>query len=470
VAAGVTYGRPGADRAFGLSAGPTGGLTVATDDSSGYDAGLPAAGTGWYVQSARYGAGTLTQYRDGVALDNRTVAIATRPGRIAIGATLDGVPAAMDVAAVLIYDRALTETERRAVESYLQATYLGVDVPVEATAPADALGDGNLDPDSAAVNGTGTDDDAAIGAQSPAPVPASPVGDTGTAGDPEAVDPDPSTDVVDPDGEPAASPDADPDTNGSSPGTDSDHRPAPDADPGTDSSDAPAEPETDATDGDNVESAPEADDGAALSPGDSSDRDDGAASDDAGPGQSTDEQPAPDSDTQPDPDQSSPAGGSDVDGDETESGGLESPDSSDSAGGVPDVEADADPDTAVDTDTDSERDQNRDDRQSVTYTSNGGVRIEWVTGSTGTDGEPRTDGATEGEHTPTRSPGSTTESEPEQGQVPTGGANAGTDESDAAGGDHEETDGRPEPVQQPSTVTVEWDESASTTEMDQEQE
>jgi glucose/arabinose dehydrogenase len=137
--AGVTYGRPAVDRSFGLSAAADGRLRVATDGVAGFDADLPASGTGWYVQSATHGAGTLAHYRDGIAVDTRTATLATRNGRLAIGAGLDGSPGtSLDVAAVLVYDRALSQTDRLAVESYLARTYLGVVPPVANEAPTAA--------------------------------------------------------------------------------------------------------------------------------------------------------------------------------------------------------------------------------------------------------------------------------------------------------------------------------------------
>jgi glucose/arabinose dehydrogenase len=141
--AGVRYGRPGADRSLGLVAAADGRLRVATDGDAGFDADLPATGTGWYVQSAAHEAGTLTHYRDGIAVDSRTATLATRNGRLAIGAGLDGSPGtSLDVAAVLVYDRALSSADRQAVESYLARTYLGVVPPVAnqpPTAGDDAL-------------------------------------------------------------------------------------------------------------------------------------------------------------------------------------------------------------------------------------------------------------------------------------------------------------------------------------------
>jgi glucose/arabinose dehydrogenase len=143
VSAGVAYGRPAEGQAFGLVARDDGDIGVDIGGASGNspDANLPAAGTGWYVQAASLAGGTLTVYRDGIPVDERPITLDTRRDRLVIGAGLDGVPAAeMDVGAVLVYDRALSGTERRAVESYLAQRYFGV-LPPASNAPPVANND-----------------------------------------------------------------------------------------------------------------------------------------------------------------------------------------------------------------------------------------------------------------------------------------------------------------------------------------
>jgi glucose/arabinose dehydrogenase len=134
---GVTYGWPSDNEAFGVLAGGDGDLAVhGWNTAFEYGSGLPGANTGWLVQSATHEAGTFTHYRDGVAIDSRRATFETRPERLVVGAELQpGAYVPMDVAAVLIYDRALTPDERRAVESYLATTYLGATVPTDNAPP-----------------------------------------------------------------------------------------------------------------------------------------------------------------------------------------------------------------------------------------------------------------------------------------------------------------------------------------------
>jgi glucose/arabinose dehydrogenase len=403
VAAGVTYGRPGGDRAFGLTAGATGGLTVSTDESAGVDAGLPAAGTGWYVQSARYGAGTLTHYRDGIGVDERTVTLATRPGRLAVGATLEGSPAAMDVAAVLIYDRTLTETERRAVESYLQTTYLGVTGPVEATAPAGSDELGVIGADEPADNGT-------VGTQSPVPTPATPVDDADpvTGADPA----DPSTNETDAgDVEPS---ETDPAQTESTNGTDDQQ-----------SSDGTSGVGPTVGTDDRTADAPEDDDGPSASTGGDSDVD-GQPSSDGGTesNESTGDQP--------------PRDGDSVAGGETE-----------------ETEPDVDPDSSTEGETapaagaESATDTDGDDAPTSTSTPNRVITVVWAE----TDSESESD-ATGGTDDDARSDSH----EQELGQEPAGRADGDGDttgspsESGSTGddGDH------PASGQQPAVIVI-WE-------------
>jgi len=87
------------------------------------------SGTGWLVQSAILSNGTLEHFRDGQVIDTFTHTFATDySGRLVLGAEIDGTPALdMDLAAVLVYDHALSEAERQDIEAYLQLKYLTVD-------------------------------------------------------------------------------------------------------------------------------------------------------------------------------------------------------------------------------------------------------------------------------------------------------------------------------------------------------
>ena len=130
---GFSWGSPGTcpedgGGVFGLAVDGGGRLAV-----QGWCAGqdivtdVPGEGAGWMVQSTVLQDGVLRQYADGQLIDQRHHVFDTAAdGDLVLGAEIDGSPhVAMRVAAVLVYRRALDPTERFAVETYLQNTYLG---------------------------------------------------------------------------------------------------------------------------------------------------------------------------------------------------------------------------------------------------------------------------------------------------------------------------------------------------------
>lgn len=132
---GVSYGRPASscsadpNRVFGLVVDNRGELAV-QGWCLGFDfpSGNTATGDGWLMHSAVVDGGTLIQYRDGDLLGSWLHTFETDPsGDLVLGAELDGSPFLdMDLAAVLLYDRALSEAERQQVETYLQQKYFAV--------------------------------------------------------------------------------------------------------------------------------------------------------------------------------------------------------------------------------------------------------------------------------------------------------------------------------------------------------
>ncbi|MEZ6244145.1 MAG: malectin domain-containing carbohydrate-binding protein [Phycisphaerales bacterium] len=89
------------------------------------DSGVLGIDDAWMTQGAVFQGGTLVHYRDGEVIDAGAVTIATSAGPAVIGRSLDGERGTrMDVAAVLVYDRALTEPQRLSVEKYLRKKYL----------------------------------------------------------------------------------------------------------------------------------------------------------------------------------------------------------------------------------------------------------------------------------------------------------------------------------------------------------
>ncbi len=111
------------NEAFGLVVNPAGDLTVQgwCDD---FSSGDPGTGEGWLIQSAVVDNGQMSHYRDGTLIDTRIHSYDTVLSNLVIGAELDGTPHVdMQVAAVLVYNRALSSSEQDQVLAYLQGKY-----------------------------------------------------------------------------------------------------------------------------------------------------------------------------------------------------------------------------------------------------------------------------------------------------------------------------------------------------------
>ncbi|MBN1239617.1 MAG: PQQ-dependent sugar dehydrogenase, partial [Gammaproteobacteria bacterium] len=123
---GFSWGTNRTNRTFGLIVNAAGRLMVqAWGNANDFDSGVAGTGQGWLVQSAVLAGGQLTHYRDGNPIDTRTHTYNTALTRIVLGAEIDSSPFIdMQVAAVLVYDRALSANERQQVQSYLQTKYL----------------------------------------------------------------------------------------------------------------------------------------------------------------------------------------------------------------------------------------------------------------------------------------------------------------------------------------------------------
>ncbi len=79
----------------------------------------------WISHAAILGSSLLVHSRDGVAIDTFTHTFNSSDGPAVVGRSLEGSSwADMDVAAVLVYNRALSEPERQSVERYLRTKYL----------------------------------------------------------------------------------------------------------------------------------------------------------------------------------------------------------------------------------------------------------------------------------------------------------------------------------------------------------
>ena len=124
---GVAYGTGGAgNQAFGLVTNAEGNLTVqawANDEESL----IQGQGTGWLVQSAVVNNNVLQHFANGFEIDDVPHTFNTVVTKMVIGEEVAGLgDIDMQIAAVLIYDRALSTTERTTVENYLQDKYFAI--------------------------------------------------------------------------------------------------------------------------------------------------------------------------------------------------------------------------------------------------------------------------------------------------------------------------------------------------------
>ncbi|MEE9320233.1 MAG: Ig-like domain-containing protein, partial [Granulosicoccus sp.] len=124
---GFTWGEALPNQAFGLGLDPseTGKLMVqGWGLGNDFFAVQDGVDEGWIVQSAVLEGGLLKHYENGILIDIRSHEYETVPNRIMLAAELDGGPqVAMEVGAVLVYDRALTLPEQQGVQNYLQVKY-----------------------------------------------------------------------------------------------------------------------------------------------------------------------------------------------------------------------------------------------------------------------------------------------------------------------------------------------------------
>ena len=126
---GAAYGAAASNRAFGLVVDDEGMLTVqGFGGGNDFPADRRGLGAGWLTQSVVYEDGQFTQYANGQQLNSGTHQFQTNPKRFVVGGEITPPPyTEMQVSAVLVYDRALSETERRQVQNYLAAKYVGTD-------------------------------------------------------------------------------------------------------------------------------------------------------------------------------------------------------------------------------------------------------------------------------------------------------------------------------------------------------
>lgn len=91
-----------------------------------FEAPVVGTGAGWLRQSAVHGSGTLRHFKDGTQIASLTHTYATGVGRLRLGAEhSDKKKLGMEVAEVLVYNRAVTDAERTQIDAYLSSRYFG---------------------------------------------------------------------------------------------------------------------------------------------------------------------------------------------------------------------------------------------------------------------------------------------------------------------------------------------------------
>ena len=125
--AGLSYGDTQGNEAFALVAERNDGdLSVqgwrAAND---FDSNVNAISQGWIVQSVVLDANTMSHYLNGNLIDSQTHIYETDVKKLVIGGNLKGTgEGILEVAAVLIYDTSLNNTQRSQVEDYLYDKYV----------------------------------------------------------------------------------------------------------------------------------------------------------------------------------------------------------------------------------------------------------------------------------------------------------------------------------------------------------
>jgi hypothetical protein len=125
---GFAYGKGLANQCFGLAVRPGSGVLVLQGWGSGNDltSTAPGLGAGWLTQAAVLQSGTATLFKNGQQAAQWSHTYNTVHSRIVVGQEIASLGyIGMDVACILVYNRALNSSERQAVETYLRAKYFG---------------------------------------------------------------------------------------------------------------------------------------------------------------------------------------------------------------------------------------------------------------------------------------------------------------------------------------------------------
>ena len=123
---GFAYGTPTCNDAFGTVVSDTGALTIqGWCPASDFQSSTQGSDAGWMTHGAVLQNDVFAHYSNGNRIAWGTHTFTTVASELVIGGEMTAPPYLdMEVAAVLTYDRALTDTERQEVESYLYDKYL----------------------------------------------------------------------------------------------------------------------------------------------------------------------------------------------------------------------------------------------------------------------------------------------------------------------------------------------------------
>ncbi len=142
---GFSYGSPVDNQAFCLATDGTNLTLYAYGPAYDFVTFATGVGAGWMSQSVYTQGIDFQQFQNGNLLDFNANSFNTVLTTALLAESIDGnATAEMDVAAVLLYDRALSDPERSQVEDYIQEKYFGTtcvpsDLPPVATADSSAV-------------------------------------------------------------------------------------------------------------------------------------------------------------------------------------------------------------------------------------------------------------------------------------------------------------------------------------------
>lgn len=120
---GVTYGGAACDAVFGLTVSDQGKLAVQSWCNN-YPSTDNGNGGGWLTQSVLVNGASFSQFKNGGVVGTGPNTFNTGNTDITIGLEIDySTFVTMQLAEVMIFDRAVTESERQMIEAYFQAKY-----------------------------------------------------------------------------------------------------------------------------------------------------------------------------------------------------------------------------------------------------------------------------------------------------------------------------------------------------------